>query len=347
MNQGPKELKSSQNQVDVIIPIRESEPYLVATLQSVVGQTLQPKRIVLVYDLENSPSYIAAKEFEQTTEQELIRTIEFVYIKSRGRSAALSRNTGLDFITNSPDRPNFIAFIDADDVWQSSKLKLQIKQYENSHSREQIGIIYCTYNVIDEDGKPHKDFKGTSGQPMLRRGNHGFDNLFNIPQKHAFPIPSTILMPEHAYIVCRFDEELFGCEDLDFAINVARRFDIVSMPNPLLLYRRHSTNMSNDESHIRIHTARVYSKHYNDFEHSVKIRDNHPSRHRLALELIMYSFPASAEFKKFPLQKILSRNMQKLLFGSSRLLYATAHLPELIILIIKSRILGKAKWRTF
>lgn len=335
----------SNNKVAVIIPVREKEPFLVEVLRSVVSQSLIPTNIVIVFDLENSPSHLTTLDFERKFNP----PIKFTYIKSSGRSAAKARNSGLDFVAKELcSEPDFVAFVDADDVWHPDKLKKQVEHYYKHPKKDRIGLIYCTYRVIDENGREHQTFGGTHGKSLLEQ-DQALERLFEIPQTHAFPIPSTSILTREAYTTVRFDEEFVGCEDLEFAISLAKKFNVTAVPEALLYYRRHNSNMSNDESHIRLHTAKVYSKHFEDFARSIYIEKG--SRHTLAMELIIHSFPASKELRKFPLHTMISKDMSNLLFrtrlGSSMILYTLRHMPEFLLLMFNRKILRRSNWRTF
>ena len=65
-------------------------------------------------------------------------------INKKNLGPGLSRNKGL-----SISKGEFIAFCDADDLWNKDKLKIQIKFMESN----KLNFSHTSYYVIDKDGK--------------------------------------------------------------------------------------------------------------------------------------------------------------------------------------------------
>ncbi len=61
------------------------------------------------------------------------------------QGAALSRNRGI-----KAAQGDYIAFLDADDLWKPNKLETQIAYMENN----QCDVCFSSYEQIDESGKP-------------------------------------------------------------------------------------------------------------------------------------------------------------------------------------------------
>ena len=64
-----------------------------------------------------------------------------IFVNKKNIGAGLSRNIGIKI-----SRGQYIAFIDADDVWKPSKLEKQIKFMKN----KDINISHTSYSIIDE-----------------------------------------------------------------------------------------------------------------------------------------------------------------------------------------------------
>jgi glycosyltransferase involved in cell wall biosynthesis len=94
----------------VIIPLYNKENFVEKTIQSVLGQTFQDFEIIIVEDCSIDNSF----ELVSNITSSKIKIIR--HIENKGLSA--SRNTG---IQNSEG--NYVAFLDADDLWKSNYLE--------------------------------------------------------------------------------------------------------------------------------------------------------------------------------------------------------------------------------
>lgn len=98
--------------VSVIIPTYNSAPYIVDAIGSVLAQTYQNLEIIVVDDGSND-----------NTREVLVRyrdKITCLYQENRGVSAA--RNRGMQHAQGE-----FIALLDADDIWLPTKLERQLR----------------------------------------------------------------------------------------------------------------------------------------------------------------------------------------------------------------------------
>jgi len=102
--------------LSVIIPVYNGARYLGEALRSVCEQTVRPEQIIVVDDgSTDDPARIV----------ETFPGVEMVRHENRGAGAA--RNTGLDQARNE-----WIAFLDADDIWCPNRLELQIQHLERT-----------------------------------------------------------------------------------------------------------------------------------------------------------------------------------------------------------------------
>ena len=108
--------------VDIILPNYNKEMYLEKTINSVINQTYNDWKLLIVDDCSTDNS---RKIIEKYSSNKKIKTI---YLK-KNMGVAFARNLGMR-ISNS----KYISFIDADDLWSSNKLKDQINFMEkNNH----------------------------------------------------------------------------------------------------------------------------------------------------------------------------------------------------------------------
>ena len=100
--------------VDIILPNYNKEMYLDETINSIINQTYEDWRLLIIDDCSSDGS---KKIIEKYTSN---KKFKIIYLK-KNMGAAFSRNLGLRLSSS-----DYIAFIDSDDKWTNNKLKDQI-----------------------------------------------------------------------------------------------------------------------------------------------------------------------------------------------------------------------------
>ena len=207
--------------VSVVIPTYNGAKYLPQALDSVLAQTYRPYEIVVVDD--------GSKDNTRAVLQPYLTQISYVYQDNRGEPAA--RNTG---IRNS--KGEFIAFLDADDLWHPRKLELQMNCFRQ---HPEYGLVYCLMQTFM--GEPLPEFDRMEAPPSAVPTGRIFSQLF---WKPAFA-PSAVLFRKSCIDSAGlFDEHFFiGC-DYQMWLRMARHVQIGCVPQPLTLYRLHPGSLS-------------------------------------------------------------------------------------------------------
>lgn len=104
--------------ISVVIPLYNKEKQIKRTLQSVLTQTFQDFEIVIVNDGSTDNSVIEVEKLKDPR-------IRLVHQKNAGVSAA--RNKGIE-----EAKYELIAFLDADDEWQSEYLAHNMNYIKNT-----------------------------------------------------------------------------------------------------------------------------------------------------------------------------------------------------------------------
>jgi len=112
--------KEAQPLVTVIIPLFNAQNYIAQTIESVIGQTYKNWELIIVDDCSTDNSLEIVKGYEAKD-----RRIKLIELKSNFGGPARPRNIGLD-ISNG----EYLAFLDADDVWLKDKLQVQVREME-------------------------------------------------------------------------------------------------------------------------------------------------------------------------------------------------------------------------
>ncbi len=109
--------------ITVIIPVFNTEKYLAEAIGSVLSQTVKPAGIIVVDDGSTDNSTEVARQFEP-----LVRLI-----CQENKGAGAARNTG---IINASGE--YLAFLDADDLWTENKLEIQLSYLQNNPGTDMV-----------------------------------------------------------------------------------------------------------------------------------------------------------------------------------------------------------------
>ena len=129
--------------ISVIIPVHNAEKYINDTMMSVAVQKYKDWEMILVNDHSEDGSEGIINDFiahrKEKGEPQDIRLLH----TSDKRGAANARNMGID-----DAKGDYIAFLDADDMWEPEKLKEQLS------FQEKIGaeFTFTGYEFADENG---------------------------------------------------------------------------------------------------------------------------------------------------------------------------------------------------
>ena len=124
--------------VSIIIPYYKKKKYILKTINSILNQSYNQFEIIIIYDDENlSDLDYLEKSFKLEKKIKIIKNLKTI-------GAGFSRNIGIE---NA--KGEFVAFIDADDIWKKNKLKNQI----NFMKKKNLKFSHTSYEIIDENDK--------------------------------------------------------------------------------------------------------------------------------------------------------------------------------------------------
>ena len=124
------------NLVSIIIPYFKKKDYILDAINSILNQTYQNFEIIIVYD-DTDKSELSLIHKIQKVDKRIK-----VLINKKNLGAGLSRNYA---IKNSNGK--YIAFLDADDIWNAEKLKKQVSIME----KKNLSITHTSYVILDKN----------------------------------------------------------------------------------------------------------------------------------------------------------------------------------------------------
>lgn len=206
--------------VSVIIPAFNAMKYLPKTLESVQRQTFVDFEILIIDDGSSDHIFEWFSHLDDTR-------IELISQKHQGVSVA--RNTGI-----KKSKGEYIAFLDADDLWESSKLKKQV-DYLNKHP--EVGLVYTWTSYIDEYDNPTGTVIASHVQGDVWERLVITDGMIS---NGSVPMVRRCCLEK----VGLFDSSLEFYEDRDMWIRIAAQYSFGVVKEVLNFYRRHGNNIS-------------------------------------------------------------------------------------------------------
>jgi teichuronic acid biosynthesis glycosyltransferase TuaG len=135
---------SKKNMVSIIVPVFNGSKTIERTVDSIKSQTYENWELLIVNDNSSDDTSNVLNELAKTDKR--IRVFDL----DKNVGAATARNIG---IIESSGR--YIAYLDADDLWDKMKLEKQLS-FMNSNG---YAFTYTGYYFADSNGKETKEVK--------------------------------------------------------------------------------------------------------------------------------------------------------------------------------------------
>jgi glycosyltransferase involved in cell wall biosynthesis len=200
----------NEPRVSCIIPVFNGERYLAETLDSVFAQTHRVFEVIVADDGSTDRSAEIARSFAG---------VQCVPQANAGHAAA--RNLGLSIATG-----DFVAFVDADDLWHPEKLARQLARFD---ARPELGVAFTHLeNFWSPDADPSQRPNGEAFRPIP-----GYTSVTMLARRDVFarvgPLDVTLKHGNDREWFCRAAEQSVVME---------------MMPDVLVRRRLHASNRS-------------------------------------------------------------------------------------------------------
>ncbi|MGO9377178.1 MAG: glycosyltransferase family 2 protein [Dissulfurispiraceae bacterium] len=201
--------------VSVIVTCYNYAKYLEGCLTSILNQTYQDFELLIVNDGSTDNTDEIVTRF---LDNDKIR-----YINQSNTGQAIATNNGITAAAGE-----LIAFLDADDLWEPTKLQKQV----NLFSRDSIGVVYSRLKFINEDGVPR--YAEIANKYFIPRS--GFITGFLLFE-NFIPYSSTVVRKQCFDKYGMFNPEYKNGLDWDLWLRISKEFEFAFVDEPLLLYR--------------------------------------------------------------------------------------------------------------
>lgn len=221
----------------VVIPAYNAMTYLPETMESVLNQTFTDFELLIIND--GSSDHILEWTARVTDPR-----VKLISQENQGLSGA--RNTGI-----AHAKGEYVAFLDADDLWQPTKLERQVRRFEEN---PEVGLVYTWTTLIDEMGKPigitfASTLEGNIWERMIVADVVGNGSCAMV-RRNCFDK------------VGLFDRCLSSVEDWDMWLRISAHYSFAVVKEHLTLYRQHTTSMSKNRQRMLQNLRTVIEKAY-------------------------------------------------------------------------------------
>lgn len=215
--------------ISVIVPAFNAAPTISRTLHAATAQTFRDIEIVVADDgsTDETPDIVARHAARD-------RRIRLVRQANAGLAAA--RNRAIDAA-----RGQFVAPLDADDLWHPEKLLRQLEVFDSASPA--AAMVYCWYVSIDSDdhvlaGGPAAEYEGDVLAALIL---DNFIGCASIPL-----IRRAAVVEAGGYDRSLREAGAQGCEDLRLYLRLAERHTVGVARGYLVGYRQSAASMSRD-----------------------------------------------------------------------------------------------------
>ena len=214
----------------VVIPCYNGARYLEAALRSALDQSYPPLEILVIDDGSTDGSRAIARSFWPR--------VECLEQAHQGPSAA--RNLG-----TARARGDFIAFLDADDLWMADKLTRQAKMLQASPD---LDLVYTGYTLLYPDGST----KEVRARPPA----------WTVAQlRFECPImPSTVVARTELLRAEKWSNAFGSSEDWDLLYRLTKRAAFGAIVESTIFYRQHPESLcTRDWKSVLLNARKVSS----------------------------------------------------------------------------------------
>src|SRR5688572_6318984 len=205
--------------VSVVIATYNMARFLPLALRSALGQSYENIEVLVIDDGSQDDTRAVMEPFRSD------RRVRYVFRQNGGQASA--KNHGI-----RQAQGEYVAFLDADDMWVPDKLERQMPLFLRSPA---VGIVYSRFGYIDEAGRDLRIedcelFRGRVSGALLIRNFIGFGT--SVVRKECFDR------------LGGFDESIGMGIDYDLWLRYSTQYEFDYVDRPLLRYREWLGQMS-------------------------------------------------------------------------------------------------------
>lgn len=198
------ESEMPQSLISVVIPTYNRSTVLQRAVESILEQTYQNFEVLIVDDGSTDETESVVGAFTD----DRIQYIRF----SENQGANAARNAGVEAANGE-----YIAFLDVDDEWKSTKLERQIEAFEQAS--ETVGMVYT--GIVRKDSNSNvisRSLPQYEGDVLSQLTNGNFIGTF-----------SSVMVLSSVLKNISLNEDLPSWQDWYFYLEIAENWDVIGV----------------------------------------------------------------------------------------------------------------------
>ncbi len=215
--------------VSVIIPTYNQEQYISEAIDSVLNQTYQDFEIIITNDGSSDQTL---QRIQEKTDPR-IRWFSF----EQNQGVSVAANHCICHATGE-----LIAILDSDNIFLPDKLEKQVNFLTN---HPEFDAVFTHAKIIDKNGNYHQGKEALFQKLFSQDNKDRFQWLNSFFYTDNSLCNTSVLIKKSCYSkIGLYDPRLRQVHDLDFWIRLCLKSEIYILPEPLVLFRFHESNIS-------------------------------------------------------------------------------------------------------
>jgi glycosyltransferase involved in cell wall biosynthesis len=220
--------------VSAVLPAYNEERWIADAIDSVLAQTFEDFELIVVDDGSTDRTPEIVREYDDPR-------IESYQQENAGSAAA--RNTALKHSSGE-----YVAIIDADDMWKPEKLERQIAAIEDADAE----FSHTNMELVDEAGTDLGLWHNSPPPEQTDRETYATALFLRM-----FVCHPTVVFHRDAVADREFDETLTIVHDHDLCLRIVADHDAIYVDEPLATKRQHDQNISGSYNYEQLYEERL------------------------------------------------------------------------------------------
>jgi glycosyltransferase involved in cell wall biosynthesis len=215
-------MKISNPLVSVVMPVYNSENYIVEAIESILNQTYKNFEFIIINDGSTDKTLDIIKKYAKKDKR--IKVVN----NEKNLKICKSLNKGILL-----SKGKYIARADGDDISLKNRFKEQIEFLEKN---KDVGVVGGYMQIFNgETGKNISIRRYETDDKKLKK-----NIFFYSPLSH----PTVVFRKEVFNKLGMYDENYHDCEDLELWFRIGSKYKFANIPKILIKYRYHPNSIT-------------------------------------------------------------------------------------------------------